>query len=197
MSKKEAATEQINIPAIEVGRMIVPIVGRVPLILNRMRDEALAEIADKQRGKAKGPRAARDPEKEFLGALHMISDGVYGFPATGIQNCLAAAGYRCLGETMTELRAVMSIEADLVEIKGSAPRMRCDFVVLQGKTASVAYRPMFVDWSMDVPVAYLKNKISKAQVLNLFQYAGFAIGIGSWRKEKKGTFGLFDIRSAV
>ena len=56
-------------------------------------------------------------------------------------------------------------------------------------TTSLAYRPMFQNWSMPIDVVYNANIISQEQVVNLFQVAGFAVGIGSWRPE------WLDIRS--
>ena len=98
---------------------------------------------------------------------------------------------------MTVLRGVINIVSDLLEIKGSKPQMRSDTVKLNGgKVSSIAYRPMFFPWEMDVPVIFNATMMSESQVLNLFQIAGFAIGIGDWRPEKNGTFGQFLIKDA-
>lgn len=187
----------ITIPEIKICRMRIQIVGITELIQNRFRDDSKRQIEDKQQGKAKMTKAARNPDEEFRGALHVIEDGVYGFPGIGIKKALVAAGGRFADETMTILRGVINIDADLVPIKGQ-PRMRSDFVMLNsGKgPGSIAYRPGFKEWSMEVPVSFMSNMATESQIVNLFQIAGFAIGIGAWRPEKNGTFGQFRIEGA-
>lgn len=195
----QPADTVITIPAIQLRRMTVTIEGITPLVTNRFREAALEDIERKQQGKARQAKAPRDPEVEFRGALHVINRNSYGFPATGIVKALVAAGGRFADGTMTILRGVLSIPADLVPIRGSEPEMRRDFVMLNGGKgpASVAYRPMFRKWEMDVPVVYMENMITDEQILNLFQLAGFSVGIGAWRRECKGTFGQFQIKGIV
>ena len=74
--------------------------------------------------------------------------------------------------------------------------MRSDTIRLKGLTSSMAYRPQFTPWAMDVPIVFNAGVIGQAQILNLFQIAGFAVGIGAWRPECSGTFGQFALRDA-
>ena len=73
--------------------------------------------------------------------------------------------------------------------------MRSDRVVLSGmsRTSSIAYRPMYEDWGMDVPIWINAGFVSPDQIVNLLNIAGFGVGIGDWRVEKKGTFGQFEV----
>lgn len=205
---KEQEVKVITIPQIELGWLTVKISGVTPLIVNKFRDDSREQIEKKQQKKARAEKAAREPFKEFLGALHVIEmgkpdpekgrvmGGTYGFPSEGLKKSLVVAGGRFADETMTILRGVLNITVDLIPIVGSDPEMRSgDFVMLNsGKgPASIAYRPMFREWSMEVPVIFMKTMISEEQILNLFQMAGFAVGIGAWRPEKNGTFGQFGI----
>lgn len=192
-----ADTKTIEIPAIKLQQMIVTIEGQTPLIVHRFGEQARQQIEDKQQKKAKTAKEARDPHAEFLDSLYTIEKGKYGFPAAGVKKALVYAGGRFADEQMTVLRGVINIMSDLIEIRGSEPRMRSDTVKLNGgKVSSIAYRPMFTPWEMDVPVVFNASMMSEAQVLNLFQIAGFAIGIGDWRPEKNGTFGQFTIKNA-
>lgn len=190
---KAVETKEVIIPAIQLGRMVVKIRGLTGLIQNRFREESIAAMEAKQQGAAKMTKAPRKPEEEFRGALHVMPDGKYGFPAVGIKKALVAAGGRFADGTMTILRGVVNIPTDLIEIKsGEPPFMRRDAVVIQGG-GGIAYRPEFRKWEMDVPVIFMSNMITEAQVYNLFQLAGFAVGIGSWRPEKSGTHGQFEL----
>lgn len=139
-------------------------------------------------------KEARVPEREFQDHLHVISDGVYGYPAGGIKKTLVKAGGRFTEEKMTHLRGVLTIVGDLVEIKADEPTMRTDNVRLKGGVTSIVYRPQFWPWEMDIPVTYNCNIMSESQILNLFQIAGFAVGLGAWRPDCDGTFGQFKIK---
>lgn len=187
------AEKAIVIPPINLQKMAVPIVGITPLLTNRFSEASIASIEDKQQKKAKLVKDARNPEAEFHAAAHLIAKGVYGFPAGGIRKALVAAGGRFAAEKMTHLRGALNILGDLIEIKAPAPIMRSDTIRLQGTKSSMAYRPQFDPWTMEVPVVFNASIIGQEQVLNLFQIAGFAVGIGAWRPECNGTFGQFQL----
>lgn len=191
------AERTIEIPEIRLGTIMVGISGQTPLLTNRFGEKARQKIEDKQQKKAKGPKDARNPEEEFEDACHVISKGVYGFPAVGIKKALVVAGGRFADEKMTHLRGVINIMGDLIEIKAKPPKMRSDTVRLANGVTSIAYRPMFMPWEMDIPVKFNASIIGEAQILNLFQIAGFSVGIGAWRPECNGTFGTFTLNGSA
>lgn len=191
------AERTIEIPEIRLGSIVVTVQGQTALLTNRFGEKSRQKIEDKQQKKAKGPREARNPEEEFMDACHLISKGVYGFPAVGIKKALVVAGGRFADEKMTHLRGVINIMGDLIEIKAPPPKMRTDTVRLQGGVTSIAYRPMFLPWEMEIPVVYNSSIIGQAQILNLFQIAGFAVGFGAWRPECNGVFGQFTLKDSV
>lgn len=187
------ADRVIEIPPIRLDTMVVGVKGLTPLLTNRFGEKARQKIEDKQQKKAKGAKEARVPEEEFMDACHRIADGVYGFPAVGIKKALVVAGGRFADEKMTHLRGVINIMGDLIEIKAQPPKMRSDTVRLQGGVTSIAYRPEFFPWEMEIPLKFNASIISAAQILNLFQIAGFAVGFGAWRPECNGVFGQFTL----
>jgi len=191
------AEKVIEIPQIRLQRMMVSIEGQTPLLTNRFGDRAVNMIEAKQQKKAKGAKEARIPDQEFQDALHVISKGVYGFPAVGIKKALVVAGGRFADEKMTHLRGLINIMGDLIQIKGPKPSMRRDTVRLQGGVTSIAYRPQFDPWEMDIPVVFNAGLIGESQILNLFQIAGFAVGFGAWRPECNGVFGQFVLKNSA
>lgn len=188
---KNAVEKEIVIPQPKLQRMAVRIIGVTSLLTNRFSEKSIEQIESKQKHEAKGPREARDPDADFQAACHVVSPGVYGFPSAGIKKALVAAGGRFADEKMTHLRGVLNITEPLIVIDGPEPKMRTDPVRLRGAGFTVAYRPEFNPWAMTIPIVYNAAIISPAQVLNLFQIAGFSIGIGSWRPESNGSFGQF------
>lgn len=191
------AEKTIEIPEIRLGLIVVTVEGQTPLLTNRFGEKARQKIEDKQQKKAKGPKEARNPEEEFQDACHILPGGGYGFPAVGIKKALVVAGGRFADEKMTHLRGVINVMGDLIEIKAPKPKMRTDTVRLQGGVTSIAYRPMFTPWEMEIPIRYNSSIIGQAQILNLFQIAGFAVGFGAWRPECNGVFGQFTLKDSV
>lgn len=200
MATKTATAEKtITISAIAIARMRVQIVGTTPLITHRFSEQAIEDIRKRQGDAAKLKKAARDPEAEFRAACYRTRDGHYGFPAVGVKRAMVAAGQRFADEKGTELNGAFSIPDEMLELAADEPRMRCDRVVLSGmsRTSSVAYRPEFYPWSIRVPIQWNEGFISADQLLNLLQLAGFSVGIGDWRVEKKGSFGQFRLGEVV
>ena len=71
--------------------------------------------------------------------------------------------------------------------------MREDRVKIGPGTTSLTYRPMFEKWSCVLPIAYNANLISAEQIAQIFEYAGFHVGVGDWRPARNGEFGMFRV----
>lgn len=125
----------------------------------------------------------------------------WGFPVTAIkQAAVMAASRNEIDIKTTTLRGSFFIHGEgpelLAEIKGCVPEMREDMVRVGGmsKTADLRYRPMFTDWYMDLTIEYTRGgPVTAEQILNLINMGGFTCGIGEWRPEKDGSFGMFEV----
>ena len=71
--------------------------------------------------------------------------------------------------------------------------MREDMVRVGMGAADLRYRGEFTDWEADIPVKYNSNAWSIEQLINVFNVAGFASGVGEWRPQKNGNFGMFQV----
>ena len=60
-------------------------------------------------------------------------------------------------------------------------------------TADIRYRGEFKEWKASFILRYNANVIGPEQILNLFNTAGFAIGVGEWRPQRDGSFGMFHV----
>lgn len=199
--KKTASKSEtdILIPEIKTAFIQVRISGTTALICHRFSEESQQAIEARQQGEAKIKKPPRNPEQECAAACYRNTDGDYAFPASGIKRAIVTAGQRFAGEKSTELNGVLNIPQELIPIIGDSPRMRADRVVLSGpsRVSSIAYRPEFLHWAMVVPIAYVDNFISADQIINLLRIAGFSVGIGDWRVEKKGWAGQFIVDGVV
>lgn len=198
----------IELPPLDLRLMEVTVIGDSPLIVHAWSEKAKREMLDKQMKTAKQAKAAKDPKADFESSLYRLGDG-YGFPSIGfkaaaVTACTSVAGitkiaarqaFHILGEDIDVKGAFEGTKArvNLVRIEGGAPSMREDMVRVGMGTADLRYRGEFADWHAKILVRYNANVLSEAQILNIINVAGFAVGVGEWRPEKDGMNGMFHV----
>jgi len=188
--------EIVTIPKLEIQVAQLKIVGDSPLIMHKWSEKAIKQIQDKQGKKPVKGREKRNPQQEYKDSMYKFPGGGYGFPATGFK-ASAVRGAKSVGTNMTDARASFYVVGtgpdQLVKIEGK-PKMRTDMVRLaKGGSADVRYRGMFEEWSATLTVRYNAMTISVGQIINFFNVAGFGTGVGEWRSERDGQFGMFHV----
>lgn len=208
MATKKETT--VFIPAINIQHATIKLVGDSPLIVHKWSEKAKKEILDNQMKKAKTKRHdAKDPVRDFIDSLYWLDgeplekteDGFayaiqhgarFGFPSTAFKASAVSAGYRSgVTKDKVSMNAAFHIDSEFVEIHG-IPEIREDPVKI-GMGADMRYRGEFKEWYAVVDVKYNASAISLEQLVNLFNLGGFACGIGEWRVEKGGAFGMFHV----
>jgi len=174
--------------------------GTSPLICHAWSEKAKKQMLDKQMKKAVVGKEAKNPKQDYLDSLYplpspsKVRKTKFGFPAVAFKAAAVRAASN-LDITMVQARQMFHVlpdQGDLVEIVGT-PTMREDMVRLNGKTADIRYRGEFKTWKTTLKIRYNADVISDEQVVNLFNLAGFSVGIGEWRPERNGSFGCFSL----
>lgn len=200
----------IEIPAIKIERAEVTLIGDSPLIVHAWSEKAKEMIRRKQQKKASPAKEAKNPRQEFFDSLYYLSPRsfteteedntgyVYGFPTVAFKAAAVAACRFADGIAMTEARGAFHVEGELVRIEGSEPRMREDMVRIGTGVADMRYRGEFWPWRVTLPLAYNANALSLEQIVNLFNTAGFGVGVGEWRPSSKagGSYGRFHVETS-
>jgi hypothetical protein len=169
--------------------------------------KAKKEMLDKQTGAPKSGRAKKDPEQDFQDSLYTLQDGGHGFPSIAFKTAAVTAVTSVGGVTKVATRQAfhvlgehhfvkgafegMKMRQDLVRIQGAEPIMREDMVRVGMGTADIRYRGEFWPWWVAIRVRFNLGTLTAAQILNLFNHAGFGVGVGEWRPEKDGAYGMF------
>ena len=183
---------RIEIPAINIKTMSIKLLGDSPLISHKWSDKAKAMMLDKQMGKAVPKKAPKDPEREYRDSLYEYPTGGYGFPSVAFKAAAVSACRSVEGIRMTEARGAFHIPGELVKLQGE-PIMREDMVRIGMGTADIRYRGAFDPWGATVVIRFNENVLTPSQIVNLFNVAGFGVGVGEWRPEKDGSFGMFHV----
>lgn len=206
MKAKETNTPEVEkqpqgvaIGGINVKTIVVHLVGTSPLICNRFTEDQEKAILDKQMKKAteKAGRAVKDPDALFRKSLYVMKDGRYGFPATGFKQSAVGACTFSDDFKKTEMRGAFHVIAEdddgLVHVSGT-PVMRKDRVKVGMGAADIHFRGMFpAGWTVALTIKYNANKISAEQIVQIYEVAGFSIGVGDWRPQKNGSYGMFEV----
>jgi len=196
---KKVEVAELSIPDLETSKITLTVKGMTPLIVHKFGDKSRKQMEDKQQGKAQHKKEAKDPQAEFRSSLYVINEkkGIYGFPASGFKKAMVSACRYAEGVTMTKALGAFHVLGDLLPIKGAKPEMRTDVVRVGkfgAKTSDIRYRGEFKNWSIDVEILYNARVVNKQTLAHLLHLAGFSVGIGEWRPEKGGQFGMFELK---
>jgi len=208
--------EIIEIRPVEIQKVTVRIVGDTPLIMHAWSEKAKREILDKQMKVTKSKaRDAKNPVEDFIRSMYWltpmptkmteegfekaIDDGAqFGFPVTAIKQAAISAAYR-MGWTKDKMSMrgtffISGDESQMVRIFSDTPIMREDMVKVGMGTADIRYRGEFRNWYADLEISYNKNgQYTIEQIVNIINAGGYACGIGEWRPERDGQYGMFHV----
>lgn len=184
----------VALPKPDIQVVTITIVSLSSLICHAWSDKAKKMMLDKQTKRASAGREAKDPEADYQASLYPHPDGGYGFPASAFKNAAVRAG-TYTSDKMTYLRGAFYVLGEMVKIDGK-PEPREDMVRVGMGTADIRYRGEFKEWKATLRVQYNARAVSAEQVINLFEVAGFSVGIGDWRPEKDGSHGRFRVEKA-
>jgi hypothetical protein len=200
--KAKTEDKPFVIPPIETAMFKLRVIGDSPLICHRFSAKAKIQMGEKQQGKAKQAKAPKDPQEDFKASLYPLpggKDGEYAFPGSAFKKAAVSACSFVDGISKVAARGGFYVIADMVKIEGPRPKMREDTVRIGkfgSKTTDLRYRGEFSKWSCEIMVRYNSRMLTPSQIINLFNTAGFSVGIGEWRPEKDGSFGMFHVEVA-
>ena len=170
-------------------------------MVNKFSEKSKTEMLEKQTKRAKGAKEARNPMAEVKAATYFMPNGKYGIPASGLKNCAVSACRFIDGVKMTQAKGAFFVLEDadgLVEIKTKNKPSIDERIVAIGnfgsKTKMVRFRPRFDEWSCTFKVLFDPDLLSIEQLHNLYERAGFSVGLCEYRPEKSGSLGMFKVK---
>lgn len=188
MTTKKIAT----LPEMDIQIFEITLIGDSPLICHAWSQKAKDMMAAKDQLLPKEAPGQRDPEQEFRDSLYPLPEGGYGFPAVAFKSAAVDACSHVGSLTKVIARGAFHVVSDMVPIVGT-PTPRSDMVRIGMGTSTTRYRGEFRTWSVVLRIRYNANVLSAEQIVHLFNTAGFAIGVGEWRPQREGSFGMFHV----
>ena len=192
--KKE--TQEIRVPALRLSKAKIPINGISPLLMDKMPQETLKAIEDKQSGKVKSGKKLRNIDKEIESAIHYLPDRTIGFPAQGFMAGLIEST-SFIGDKFFSKKLVRGIKI-MNTINGLVPiKFKKRDVLTHNVGSNTKHTPQFHDWETELVIQFDANNISETDIATLISYAGFYYGIGIWspRCKSGGSFGMYQLKT--
>lgn len=209
-------TEILEIRPIEIQKVNLRIVGDTPLIMHAWSEKAKRMMLEAQMGLAKGKKKEpKNPVEDFIRSMYWLTDmpeemteeafseaisngARFGFPVTAFKQAAISAAYRMgWAKDKVSLRGAFFIDGDengMIEIHSDAPKMREDMVKVGMGTADIRYRGEFANWYADMTISYNMNgNYSLENIMNIINAGGYICGVGEWRPEKDGQYGMFHV----
>lgn len=201
--KPEKKQETVVLQRLQTAVVKIEIVGDTTLLTHSWSNKARKDLKDRDAQKVggKGGRAARDPEQEMRDAMYLMPDGkTPALPTIMFKVAMANAAKFVKGwEKKTGIiRGSLFIIGDYVPVRG-IPELHEAMVRLMGpgRPAQVRYRPQFKRWGVTLEIRYRPDMISVTEICELLNHAGFSVGVGEDRPEKRGNqLGQFHVASS-
>lgn len=201
MAPKKKDTEEISIIEVQQGRFEVCILGRTPLILNRMSEKAQRELLlpRKKTAADKAANLKHNPPEEFrASAYKTLGDKEPTrllLMSTAFKGALRSVATDMPGSSKAAIGRLTYVESDYIPVFG-VPKLFMSVTrsADMNKTPDVRTRAIVPEWACRLSVTYVKPLLREKDVVNLLAAAGIMRGVGDWRPEKgAGNYGQFEL----
>jgi len=195
MPKKAVNAEKdvVTIDPIVSRRVCITIAGISPLLCNAMPPRIIESLNRKAEGLGtKKDALVRWEEKVRMEGKRFL------FPTVGMFRALISAAItfgakKGMGKKLT---GTLVFPEEYVVIEAPNPPTRDVRCAVNAKGQAIGVpRPRFDQWSMSFVVDFVPEFVTLDELIQHFQQAGFSIGLGSFRVEKRGMFGRFRVDS--
>jgi len=134
-------------------------------------------------------------EDEVNEKIHYTDDGKVGYPAMGFKSGMMSVAPK-LGLFTNQLNSVQVL-GNIIPIKYKEMKINKVMGRTKGinKTPKEIIRPEFVNWSCKLTIKFNSEIINEEQLVNILNWAGSEIGLGDWRPERRGSYGMYKIKS--
>lgn len=200
-AKKET---EIFVADVQRGEATFYLLGKTPLIMNRMSEKARRQLLLPPLPKNSAEKRStlkHNPFREFTDAPYRLrsddSPTLLGFPASAFKGAMSTAAIDLPGTAKAQIGRLVYVEAggdsNLIPIFGE-PQLLMSITRNAGmnKTPDVRTRVIIPRWAAVIKVGFTMPILKGTEIMKLLIAAGMTAGIGDWRPEKgKGDFGQF------
>lgn len=189
--------ENVKITPLRIGHLKFRIVGDSDYLPEPM-DEQVLERYNKLKGNKVASKDNLTEEEKVKVKYYFTPEGKKGILSRSFFNAMVQASSYFFEKSsggMRNIKEGVIIKDEVIPLKYNKEEV----VEHWGRTSGAKKSPRkilrnaFKNWSCELEVSFDQNNLTAEQIINILNYAGFKIGVGGFRKEKKGTYGLFHV----
>lgn len=190
--------EKLDLKPLKKEIIKVKVIGITPLLSQPMDMDVVEMYNLKKGGKVTEKKIITEEEKAKT-KYHYTEDGKKGIPKRSFYNSMIRASSYIIPKEQGGMRIVREgitlMGNRILPLKYKNEIMNIDWGRQSGMTKAPCkiIRPQFNEWSCDLEIMFNRSMISPEQIINILNWAGFHIGVGSFRKEKSGDYGCFEV----
>lgn len=192
--------------------MEVTIVGDSDLVLNKMNDVNAKQLIDKRKDKAKDMEKSNLWEN-IITSMHWYNGKPTDFSEAGLEDalksnapCITDFGLKkSFGDAVVryeidKYRTKFDANINMVSNGGLVPitfaEHYIDEKLMSPKKGSpvLVHLNRFSGWKATFTVSFMENVFSAEQIVNIINYAGFGLGIGSGRSSGFGRYHVSEVK---
>lgn len=178
----------------------VKIKGLSPYMQHRMDDVSLAEWEKKRGVIIERPEVSQEDAVRAEYHCYRNAEGNCYIPADQIKGALINAGTYMKSKVGARTKSMKSIvaacfipEPEQIILPDYDQIDKRSTVNRNVKARVIVIRPKWSTWEITFNIQVLEDSITIETVRELVNYAGFYVGIGSYRPTSNGHFGRFEL----
>ena len=192
-----ATESKVNIMPLNIGTMKLKIVGDTPYMPEPM-DMAVLERYDKKKSKQSYKKDIISEEEKVKEKYYFTDDGKKGIPARAFYNAMIRASSYLFDKKdggMRNIKEGILVKGNVLPLKFGKEEVVEHWGRMSGQTKAPRkiLRNAFYNWSIILEISYNQSQLSPEQIFNILNWSGFHIGVGAFRKEKTGSYGMFHV----
>lgn len=201
-SKTESEVIQLSVD-LKMQEITAHILGVTPYICNRVSEKARNILlcgGSKKTHAEKAVSVKHDPMAEFRESPYTTSredsPTLIEMVATAFKKAIGSAALDTPGATKSQITRNVIVPDQRASLWGIPEVMMA--VVISGdmaRTPDVRTRAILPHWASEIRIRYPHPLFQEKTIAGLLALAGHMRGVGDWRAEKGGNYGLFEIVS--
>lgn len=203
MATKTTKTEEtVEFVKLSQKKIELYILGRSPLICNRLSNKVKQELLSPKGRKTTAEKAGslkHNPLEEFRNSpyLNVDPEGATYIEmlSSMIKKGMMTGALETPGAKMAQVGRLVYVENDRIPIFG-IPKIFLSVTrsADMNKTPDVRSRAIIPKWASILQIRYVSPTLNDQMVANLVSAAGIVSGMGDWRIQKgSGNYGTFEI----
>jgi len=195
--KKMVKETKVNVMPLSLGTLKLKVVGDTPYMPEPM-DSAVLERYDKKKSKQSYTKDIISEDDKVKEKYYFTEDGKKGIPARAFYNAMIRASSYLFDKKdggMRNIKEGILLKGNILPLVYKKEGLLEHWGRMSGQTKAPRkiLRNAFYDWSVTLEIRYNESQLSPEQIFNILNWAGFHIGVGAFRKEKTGNYGMFHV----